>query len=162
MRARVVAVALLLVGSASHADNANAKSDLVFQAGDYVVVLARLAECMSWSRRPIVLLPVAHDERMSLLGLPAVPVRGRNPAAVSRLLRQRYHEALPERPIPPLEIQLVRGRGHFSEILPLYLWSRRHLLDRSCPLEADQTPPPDWQHPQEVPPAVRKLLGEIA
>ena len=161
MRTTTSSVAALIAVCALGATAGETGPKVVYQPGDYVLVLGRLAECTSWPDRPIDLVRVTDQDSMSLLRLPPVLVRGQPPEAVASALRRVYEKSVSEAENLPLRVELVRGYAHYREALSLYLWSRRHLLERSCPSNLT-TPPIDGEDQFQAPPSiVRDLLGEL-
>jgi len=133
----------------------------VFQAGDRAVALGRLAECMSWSDRPVDVEVVPESGEVALIDLPAIKVLGKTPKAAGLLLVQRYREKLSDRKAPPLQVALVRGEAEYEDVRVFYYMSLRAIIDHECPT-IPGAPEPDPPHYQAPPPGVPGILDDLA
>jgi len=97
--------------------------------------------------------------RGALLGLPAISVLAKSPQAAGKLLLQRYHETLPERELPPLRIELLRGDAEYNGRLSEYLMSLRMMRNHECPTGPASPGLPKYQAP---PSGVPGLLDGVA
>jgi hypothetical protein len=131
----------------------------VFQPGDRVLVLGRLAECKSWTDRPLQIELVPESGEVALIGLPAIALLAKSPAVATGLLLDRYRHALPERDLPPLRIELLRGEQEYRAQLDMYLLSLQAVRDHEC---LTGLSPPKFPDPQVPPPGTPGLLDQIA
>jgi hypothetical protein len=131
----------------------------VFQAGDRAVVLGRLADCMSWTDRPVEVQTVPQSGELALLKLAAIDLLGQKPKAASQMLLRRYRERFPERKLPRLAVALVRGDTEYEEVRFLYQESLRSMIHHECPTGPQKPDLPEYQAP---PPGVPGILDDIA
>jgi hypothetical protein len=130
-----------------------------FQAGDRVLVLGRLAECKSWSGRPLEVEIVPESGEVELLGLPAVALLGKSPKMVEETLLRLYHDALPERSLPLLGVRLLRGDAEYEHWRILHDASLWQFILRECSSGPPSSPDP---HDQAPIPGIPGLLDEIS
>jgi hypothetical protein len=121
----------------------------LFQAGDRAVVLGRLAECMSWSDRPVEVQIVPESGELALIRLPAIAVLGKTPKTAGQLLVRTYRDRFPERKTPRLGVALIRGEAEYERVRSEYLRSLQAMIHHDCfglpgdpGLKDYQAPPP--------------------
>ena len=152
---RLVKFAVVLVSLSLLAESSGASSRDVFEQGDYVLVRGRLAKCLSEGEHPIALVVVPDGGLVRLIGLPSISVLGRTPGAVAAELRDLYRVALPDRPVPPIDVELLRGKANASGVVP---WHRmiRYLRGRTECYSV-----PRWEFPDQ-PPGIADMIDELA
>jgi hypothetical protein len=131
----------------------------VFQHGDRVLVLGRLAECREWTNRPLQIELVPESGEVVLLGLPAIAVAAKSPELATKLLLDRYRKARPKGDLPSLRIELLRGEQEYRAQVDMYVFSLRAMINRDCLVGPSPPKFPDYQVP---PPGVPGLLDRIA
>jgi len=122
-------------------------------------VLGRLAECKSWTDRPLQIELVPESGKVALLGLPAIAIAAKSPQFATKLLLDRYRQALPARDLPPLRIELLRGDQEYRSQLDMYLFSLWAIQNHECLTGPSPPKFPDYQVP---PPGTPGLLDQIS
>ena len=145
---RWFAATLMTISLLQPTADSSAETNTVFQRGDYVLVRGRLKECLAWEHRPIELRPINDDHALPLLGLPAVQVLGRSAAEVEGDIRALYRQAIPDGGMPPIYVEVVRGSGHFREVLDMYRLNLEFQKNGKCLGVPDpRVPPPTREIP---------------